>query len=283
MTCGKYEVELFSLSFLYYMIPQKNTTGEIGHKTNIHLNLWISERPGYSFMAQVVDRIAFLTRDEILSAASSDGKIHFQRCMSGDIKLIPMQWQVSSFQNSRDIVCLKIETVLNRAQLLPKFFAGIKQTEKIEDIQIGRRWESDDSDLRLQRIQSTKTTIGGILRWIKNAFRKNDQVSKVDELFTGDRMLLHFKDDSLAYSVTVWAVGSIYVEKIWMCALCNITYNKTNPKTGEHTEVSQEGILSLPIQIDAPLTFKVDRLKVPELHKELSTIYIKRRSQETTQ
>lgn len=195
-------------------------------------------KASFSFMADITHAVAFLTKEQIISAASSDGMVLFQRSMIGKPKLLPMGGKEFSGQTSDNIVALKVDTVLRRAGLLPQELEHTRRKDSIEKISLGERGKENFDNPTHHKTRTESNTIGNILRSIRNSFRNNDLVEQVDELHSGDRMFLHFQDDSQAYSISVRDSSKMVGGQ--SRALCNITYATRDPATGERKEVSQE-------------------------------------------
>ena len=232
----------------------------------------------YSFMAEVSHMVAFLTKEEILNAASKDGFVYFQQSRIGLPKLLPMRWQISGMKSSENIISFKVDTILKRTELMPNFLSGMKRNDVIHQISYGEKWRNDYST-PTHKVTTENHFISRVLREIRNTFRVNDLVDQVEELFVGDRMFLHFQDDSQAYSITVRDSSKF----IWgkSRALCNITYNTKDRQTGKRKEVSQEWILALPIRIKELMSFTVRAQRVPELCKKVWKIHMRRRADES--
>lgn len=100
-------------------------------------------------------------------------------------------------------------------------------------------------------VKTENRTIGSILALAKNRFREKDNVSQVTNLYKGDTILVHFADDSRAYSVCVQDSSKMIGKTATV--ICRVTYERKGEKKIEgkmriiFREVTKEVVIRLPL------------------------------------
>lgn len=233
-------------------------------------------QPSFDFMKKLVDYVTGLTTGQIENSVGKNGQVYFGN-IGGQPRLINPKYAKAA------IVWLNAKTIQKRSgafetsgplehmeSFVRKSDGTLDRKMKIEQVSMGAGKGVFDVPV----IKSTEMSVGSILARAKNSFRESDTVERIIQLSVGDLMYIRFVDDSHVYAISVKNSSQMIGNQA--TALCNITYQ------GEKGEVTQEGIIRLPLYTGREMFVTTGGKKILALNKKVVNMKVRRRKESTT-
>lgn len=233
-------------------------------------------QPSFSFMKRLADYVTGLTTGQIEESIAPNGRVYIGS-VDGQPRLMhPKHAQVA-------VVWLHADTLQRRSGAFEasgplEYMEGfvrkpdgtIDRQMKVEQVSMGAVKGVYDTPT----VQTTEMSTGSILARAKNSFRESDTVERIIQLSVGDLMYIRFFDDSHVYAISVKDSSQMIGDQA--TALCSITYQ------GEHGEVTQEGIIRLPLYTGRDMFVTAGGKKILALNKKVANMKVRRRKESTT-